>query len=278
MHEPQRILVIADIHLRGPRRPGFTGKRLTGWLNWTFFRGRRYAFSRFDRFLELALAERPHAVAVAGDLTQLGMDDEIATVMDRLAVLPRAGIPVFFVPGNHDSYVTRDAVRAATDTALRWCADCGATIEPIAPRAVRVTTSRVQAVLLDQTLPTGWFMSWGELDGPTWSVLEGGAFRHDGPKAHLILGHYPLRWPNSRPLPPTAALLQASRLEAIVRAPGGPLYAAGHIHHPFAIPVGHSAQVVPGSLTATETFAELRADGAEWTWRFRRLPEETAHV
>jgi 3',5'-cyclic AMP phosphodiesterase CpdA len=76
----------------------------------------RLTYRRIDtaRYLEqtvqsvLALAQRPHAVVITGDLTDFGRTGEYQHLRRLLA--PLDGLPIYLLPGNHDD---RDALRAA---------------------------------------------------------------------------------------------------------------------------------------------------------------------
>jgi 3',5'-cyclic AMP phosphodiesterase CpdA len=79
------------------------GKRLSGFLSWTFRRQLVYQRSILDRLTEAIAAEAPDHLILSGDLVQIGLEEEIDQVRSWLADLAPAK-QVFFVPGNHDVY------------------------------------------------------------------------------------------------------------------------------------------------------------------------------
>lgn len=97
-----RILHLADVHLGAP---------LGNFGNYAA-RRRDEVEQAFRRAVEAALAERVHAVLIAGDLFDTHRPDARAVELARreLARLREAGIRVLAVPGTHDSLLQPDCV------------------------------------------------------------------------------------------------------------------------------------------------------------------------
>jgi DNA repair protein SbcD/Mre11 len=120
-----RLLHLADVHLDTP----FAGRSPA-------LRARLRQASReaFGRAVEAALAERVHAVLVAGDLfdvSRLSFESE-GFLLEQLRRLDEAGVAVIYATGNHDP--GREGARTA---GLDWPA--GLTLAPDAtPRRVPV--------------------------------------------------------------------------------------------------------------------------------------------
>ena len=92
---PTILVQLTDLHIREPGRLAY----------------RRVDTSRYFRAMVdsvLALQQRPHAVVISGDLTDFGRPVEYASLRDQIAPLEAAGLPVYLMPGNHDS---RDEMR-----------------------------------------------------------------------------------------------------------------------------------------------------------------------
>lgn len=107
-----RLAHLSDVHL--PLPGGLPArylnvKRTLGWLNWQ--RKRRFVHTR--RVVDTLVADVKDQVAdhvlVSGDLVNIGLPDEYAAARDWLMTV---GPPerVSVVPGNHDAYVTAEAV------------------------------------------------------------------------------------------------------------------------------------------------------------------------
>ena len=102
-----RLLHVADVHLGAPlgNFEGYAERR------------RQDVEAAFRRTIDAALAERVHAVLLAGDL--FDSHRPAARVVDlarrELARLREAGIPVLAVPGTHDSLLQPDCVYRRED-------------------------------------------------------------------------------------------------------------------------------------------------------------------
>jgi 3',5'-cyclic AMP phosphodiesterase CpdA len=101
-----RLIHVTDPHLstlRGLPLGAMRGKRMSGFLSWTFRRQLVYQRSVLDRLSDAVNAESPDHLILSGDLVQIGLEEEIVQVRSWLADLA-ATHQVFFVPGNHDVY------------------------------------------------------------------------------------------------------------------------------------------------------------------------------
>ena len=102
-----RLLHVADVHLGAPlgNFEGYAERR------------REDVEAAFRRTIDAALAERVHAVLLAGDLFDSHRPP--ARVVDlarrELARLREAGIPVLAVPGTHDSLLQPDCIYRRED-------------------------------------------------------------------------------------------------------------------------------------------------------------------
>ena len=87
---PTILVQLTDLHIREPGRLAY----------------RRVDTSRYFRAMVdsvLALKQRPHAVVISGDLTDFGRPAEYSSLRDQIAPLEAARLPVYLMPGNHDS-------------------------------------------------------------------------------------------------------------------------------------------------------------------------------
>ncbi|HYC44940.1 MAG TPA: phosphodiesterase [Burkholderiales bacterium] len=92
--KPFLLAQVSDLHVRAGGQLAY---------------GRVDTTAMFRRCVErlLALAQRPDAVALTGDLVDLARPEEYAVLRELLAPL---SMPIYMIPGNHDS---REALRAA---------------------------------------------------------------------------------------------------------------------------------------------------------------------
>ena len=116
-----RLAHLSDVHL-GPLPPlawhQFLTKRATGYVNWHYGRAKSMGGSVRRALTDDLLAQDPDHIAVSGDLTNLGLDAEIANAARWLETL---GDPsdVSAVPGNHDAYL-RGTLGRATRVWMPW--------------------------------------------------------------------------------------------------------------------------------------------------------------
>ncbi|NNL65314.1 MAG: metallophosphoesterase [Myxococcales bacterium] len=108
---------LSDLHVTPIRVRGLgdvANKRVLGWLSWLRRRRHEHRSEILDALLEDLERTAPDHVAVTGDLTNVGLADEIEGAVPWLA---RMGGPerVSIVPGNHDAYAAPvDAARFAS--------------------------------------------------------------------------------------------------------------------------------------------------------------------
>jgi 3',5'-cyclic AMP phosphodiesterase CpdA len=102
-----RIAHVSDLHVLSPRgfewRQALFNKRLTGYANLLFRRGRVYRRAYLSAVLEGAAAWAEHVV-VTGDVTNLSLEPEFEHARALLDDLARR-VEVTVVPGNHDAYL-----------------------------------------------------------------------------------------------------------------------------------------------------------------------------
>ncbi|HEY8492318.1 MAG TPA: metallophosphoesterase [Myxococcota bacterium] len=99
-----------DVRIASPR--DVLSKRALGWLSWRRKRRKEHRREVLEALVDDLRACAPDHVGVTGDLTHLGLPDEIAEAvawLERLGPAERVAV----VPGNHDAY-------AGAEGAERW--------------------------------------------------------------------------------------------------------------------------------------------------------------
>ena len=118
---------LSDPHL-APLPPAslveLAGKRLTGWLNWKRKRHLVHDRATLKALLADLQAQGPDAIAVTGDIVNIGLAAEYARGREWLASLGPAR-DVSFIPGNHDIYVAGCAEMAAREWGAYMQGDAG---------------------------------------------------------------------------------------------------------------------------------------------------------
>ena len=100
-------------HLSDPHLPLAAGvalravlnKRLLSLLSWRLKRHRRHLWTVLDPLIADLRAHAPGAIAVTGDLTNLGLDDEYRRARAWLDTVGEAA-RVMVIPGNHDALIS----------------------------------------------------------------------------------------------------------------------------------------------------------------------------
>jgi 3',5'-cyclic AMP phosphodiesterase CpdA len=98
---------LSDPHL-GPfpaiRLHQILNKRLTGVLNWHRGRGESHSMAELERLCAHLKSHNPTHIAVTGDVTNLGLENEFRRANTWLHSLGTAE-NLSFIPGNHDAYL-----------------------------------------------------------------------------------------------------------------------------------------------------------------------------
>lgn len=117
-------------HLSDPHLPLPAGvavrevlnKRTLSLLSWRLKRQRRHLWAVLDPLIADLLAHAPEAIAVTGDLTNLGLDDEYHRARAWLDTLGDAA-RVMVIPGNHDALIPGAWERGAAWWRPYWKGD-----------------------------------------------------------------------------------------------------------------------------------------------------------
>ncbi|MBN2448736.1 MAG: metallophosphoesterase [Lentisphaeria bacterium] len=259
-----RIVHISDVHVtRLPRSPGaLLDKRLFGVLNWVL----RRAWHCRREYLNRAFAEigrlAPELVLCTGDVTTVGSAEEHRLARSLLEPLRLAyGNRFLYVPGNHDDYVRDAACRTAFEETFRGL---NSNRWQIADLPLEIALGGVRFLLLNEARPMPVALSSGRLGAGTLEWLAEHLRDSDPASPCVLVGHFPLRQADGRPLPRRRRLEQSEALYEYLRSGRVRLSLCGHVHHPFVRwEAGGGAEVCAGSLTLSGCFSVV-----DW------LPEE----
>lgn len=267
------IAHLSDPHL-GPL-PNFTlfemmSKRGLGAIN--YFRRRRFwhDMTVLNQLVDDIVAEEPDAVAVTGDLTNLGLEAEF---VPAALFLGRLGPPekVAAIPGNHDAYVRNVRGAPARVWGAHMSSDDGRVGFPYVRRH-----GTVALIGLSSAVPTMPLAATGEVGavqldavGPMLKGLRAeGLFR-------IVMVHHPVAEDGT---PWLRRMRDAQALRAVIAREGAELVLHGHNHEParaaIAGPEGDVPVVaVPSCSTGLLSHEPLAAynlynvEGKPGAWR-----------
>ena len=98
---------LSDSHVTPVRIPGLLpmlNKRVFGWLKWTFQRSKIHRPEVVTALLDDLRSMQPDHVAITGDLTNLGFEEEFQAAGVWLRQLGDRQF-ISLIPGNHDAYI-----------------------------------------------------------------------------------------------------------------------------------------------------------------------------
>ncbi|WP_298422185.1 metallophosphoesterase [Rhodoblastus sp.] len=112
-----RLAHLSDAHIGPLPRPKWRellGKRATGYLNWQRGRHRAHDMEALGALVADMREQRPHHVAMTGDICNIGLPAEYPLAAKWLGTL---GAPenVSLAPGNHDAYLRSSLPHLARD-------------------------------------------------------------------------------------------------------------------------------------------------------------------
>ena len=264
---------LSDVHLAplsDPHWRELIGKRLTGYINWR--RRRQYVHDSavLSALIADLKAQTPDAIALTGDIANIGLAQEYLHGRDFLESLGSAR-DVTFVPGNHDIYVPEAAAFAARQWDAFMCDDDGKSGFPFVRRRGPVALIGVNSgVPTAPFLATGWNgpKQLAELAGLLKTLKSENAFR-------VVLIHHPPVSTAGR----HKRLLDADVFKRVIAAHGTELILHGHDHvhmlNWLAGPNGSrvpavgvpSASARPGMDKDNAAYHLYRIEGAAGNWR-----------
>jgi 3',5'-cyclic AMP phosphodiesterase CpdA len=223
---------ISDVHL-GPItgfHPRYWNlKRGLGFLNW--HRGRRFVHQKgvADAIAADAVAQRPHHIAVTGDLANIGLPGEYEAALAWLEALGEPG-QVSVVPGNHDIYTARLHGASCLErwakymTSDSWGAARAAEGGQGFPFVRQV--GGIALIGLNSAVPTPPFIASGRLGAAQLAALAGTLDRL-ADVIRVVLIHHP---PLAGQAPRLRGLVDAAEFERVIDSHGAELVLHGHNH------------------------------------------------
>lgn len=234
------IAHLSDPHL-GPL-PSFTpfelmSKRGLGAINYFRRRRRWHDMTVLESLVADVVDEAPDAVAVTGDLTNLGLESEF---LPAAVFLGKFGPPekVAAIPGNHDAYVRTVVGAPARVWGAHMSSDDGTVGFPYVRRH-----GSVALVGLSSAVPTWPLAATGEV-GPEQREALGPILRalKDEGLFRIVMVHHPVAEDDT---PWLRRLRDAPELRAVIAREGAELVLHGHNHEPARAAIAGPEKPVP---------------------------------
>ncbi len=266
-----RIVHFSDPHAGGPAEDwmAYFDKRWVGVFNYRFRRQFRHDLAKLERAVEYILDTKPDVAVCTGDLTSSGQPGEFDKVRPILKPLRDSGIPLIYMPGNHDCYVYRPKCVAAVNDMVHYLSrgDYAFSDMPL-----KRQYAGVEFLLLNTSRPSNLLCSWGFLDKKDAVKI---AELCDAPKhgPRLLLSHYPMYEANPI-LRMRHRLFGQKPILKLMKEGKIDLSLCGHVHKPYLeIDENGRGECCAGSVTRNGSMVEIgySPESDVFTYRTIRL-------
>ena len=242
-------------------------KRALGLLNSTLVRKNRYDRNFLPRAIDLILKDPPDLALFTGDAVSCGQPGEFGRALKLFQPLLDSGIPLIYIPGNHDAYVRDPACRKALEE-FTLAMSRGKHPLDSYPFAADFPLFRVLAIHCAR--PVDPVMSCGLMMSKTKRFLQEEAARKDH-RPLICAGHFPILLHRGL-LNFRRRLFGASEAAALLRNGRIDLSLCGHVHRPeMQLDERGRGEIIAGSLTKYGTLSEITYDSDTDVFSARRI-------
>ncbi|MDD4317153.1 MAG: metallophosphoesterase [Victivallaceae bacterium] len=262
-----KIIHFSDPHAGGAAEDwmAYIDKRWVGVFNYRFRRRFQHDLTLLEKAVTYILENRPDIAVCTGDLTSTGQPGEFEKTLTIMKPLLNSGIPLIYVPGNHDCYVRLRKCREAVENAVRELCDYEFNDLPLVK-----SFAGCDFIVVNESGPTNLFSSRGHMDKKTSDfVLDYCSQPKNRPR--IIVGHYPLL--EEHPLLRFRHDMGGHRQVAkLLCEKNIDISLCGHIHKPFAkIDNNGRGEYSAGSVTRNGTIAEIEFSSQNNIFKYRKI-------
>ena len=226
---------LSDLHItpiRFRHIPWRLNKRPLAWLKWSLQRSKVHRPEVLEAVLTDLEAQQPDHIVVTGDLTNIGLEDELRSAVPWLQ---RLGNPdrVSLVPGNHDTYTSASQAALWSHWQAYLRPDTLSTFDlmnddPNAPFPTVRIRGQLAFIGVCSGRPTNIFHATGFLGPGQLSRLEAVLQSlRDTPLCRIVLMHHP---PTQAGLSKRRCLRDAEAVQHVLASAGAELVLHGHTH------------------------------------------------
>ena len=264
-----KIVHFSDPHAGGPAEDwmAYLDKRWVGVFNYRFRRRFRHDLKLLERAVEYILDVRPDAAVCTGDLTSTGQPGEFEKSLAILKPLKESGIPLIYMPGNHDCYVKRPKCVKAMKDAVAYLNGSEYSFDSL-PQ-VR-TVDSVDFLMLNTSRPSNLLCSWGFVNRADnrWVKQVCG---QEKVRPRILVSHYPM-------LEDHPILRMRHRLfgqKDILRLKEAgiiDLSLCGHVHKPYCrVDASGRGENCAGSVTRNGVISQIIYDETSGNFSFESI-------
>ncbi len=254
-----KIVHFSDPHAGGGAEDilAYFDKRWVGVFNYRFRRRFKHDLRNLSAAVDYILSTRPDVAVCTGDLTSSGQPGEFETVREILQPLRDSGIPFFYLPGNHDCYVTRPKCVAAVNSMVEYLSSSRYKFSDM---PFVETVCGLDFIVLNCSRPSNLLCSWGFLYKKDAQFIEDFC-RQEKLRPRILLCHYPM-FEDHPVLRVRHRLFGEKPIRRLLENGTIDLSLCGHVHKPFFRPTagGGRGENIAGSVTRNGTFSELEYD------------------
>jgi len=254
-----KIIHFSDPHAGGGAEDwmAYFDKRWVGVFNYRFRRRFHHDLGKLERAVAYILSVRPDVAVCTGDLTSAGQPGEFERVRKVLEPLKTAGLPLIYMPGNHDCYVRRPwCVKAMKDMVAYLNGD-GVAFDDF---PLRRRIAGIEFLLLNTSRPSNLLCSWGFLSREDSRTIAGWcAEKKELPR--ILVSHYPMT-ENHPILRIRHRLFGQKEVLKLAEEEKIDLVLCGHVHKPYFRnrPDGRIFECCAGSVTRNGSLVEIDGD------------------
>jgi len=266
-----KIVHFSDPHAGGSAEDwmAYIDKRWVGVFNYRYRRRFRHDLAKLSRAVEYILDTRPDVAVCTGDLTSTGQPGEFEKVRPILAPLRDSGIPLLYMPGNHDCYVRRPKCVAAVREMTEYlsCGDYRFTDLPVVRRY-----AGAEFLLLNTSRPSNLLCSWGFVSKADSAWVEGVCGE---PKTmpRILLSHYPM-FEKHPILRMRHRLFGQGKIRELMKTRAIDLSLCGHVHKPYLkVDEQGRGECCAGSVTRNGSMMEI-----DWSPESRMFSFQTIQL
>lgn len=262
-----KIVHFSDPHAGGPAGEwrAYFDKRWVGVFNYTFRRRFQVNLQLLERAVKYILDTKPDVAVCTGDLTSTGQPGEFNKIRPLLQPLRDSGIPVLYLPGNHDCYVRRPHCVEAMHAMVEWLTRGRYRFDDL-PLAIELGGAEFLAV--NCSYPSNLLCSWGRLRKTDGEWLKRYCAEHPHDKPRIFLSHYPLI--EAHPfLRLRHGLLFGAPARELLKSGELDLSLCGHVHRPHrSVDETGRGENCAGSVTMNGSVTVIECDTAARRFTF----------